>query len=246
MKAMILAAGLGERLRPTTETIPKALVPVAGRPMIEYPLLLLRHAGIKEIIINLHYLGAQIEDYLGDGARFDLNIRYSREERLLDTGGAVLRAKRFLEDGPFIIINSDVLIDLSLKDLIAFHSRHRAVATLVLRPDEQAENFGAIECAEDGRIYRFLNIRLRNDDPEGAKKRMFTGVQIVAPAIFGYMEKGAPFSLTRATYTRILREGQPLYGFDYNGFWQDLGTPERRSQAEEKLKSGEIRLRYLT
>ena len=245
MKAMILAAGFGERLRPMTEKTPKALVPVAGRPMIEYPLLLLRHAGVKEIIVNLYHLGTQIEDYLEDGTRFGVSIQYSREERLLDTGGGVLKAKPHLADGAFIIVNSDVLIDLPLNDLIAFHATHKTVATLVLRPDERAEEFGAIECAEDGRIHRFLSVDVRSAAVQLSKKRMFTGLQIVEPAIFAYMEENEAFSLTRTTYTRLLAAGQPMHGFDYSGFWQDLGTIERIRQAEEKLKSGKVRLHYL-
>ncbi|HWP60527.1 MAG TPA: NDP-sugar synthase [Candidatus Acidoferrales bacterium] len=245
MKAMVLAAGRGERLRPITDQTPKALIPVAGRPMIEYPLLLLRHAGITEIVINLHHLGAQIEDYLGDGRRLGLKIHYSREERLLDTGGAVRRAKPFLGDGTFIIINSDVLIDLRLQDLIAFHSRREAVATLVLRPDEKAEEFGAIECAEDGRIHRFLNVDIRTGSRAASKKRMFTGLQVIAPSIFDFMEEDGPFSLTRGTYARLVALGKPLYGFDYFGFWQDLGTAERIKQAEETLRREEVRLHYL-
>ncbi len=245
MKAMILAAGLGERLRPITEHTPKALVPVAGRPMIEYSLLLLRSAGITKVIINLHHLGGRIEDYLGDGANLGLHIEYSWEEDLLDTGGGVLKAESFLADGPFIVINSDVLIDLPLRELVAFHARHRAIATLVLRPDQKAEEYGAIECAEDGRIHRFLDVRLRDATPAATKKRMFTGLQIVDPALFAFMEEGQAFSLTRTTYTRILRESQPLYGFDYFGFWQDLGTAARITETEKKLVAGEVKLHYL-
>jgi NDP-sugar pyrophosphorylase family protein len=116
MKAMVLAAGQGTRLHPLTEHTPKALVPVAGRPMIEYSLLLLRRYGIRDIIINLHHLGDQIEHYLGDGKQLGLQITYSKEPELLDTGGGLLKAKPFLQDGTFVVINTDVLIDLSLSD----------------------------------------------------------------------------------------------------------------------------------
>src|ERR687896_2447880 len=110
MKAMVLAAGQGTRLRPLTDTQPKALVPVGGRPMIEYCLLLLRHYGIRDIVINLHHLGGQIESHLGNGAQLGLQITYSREPELLDTGGGLLKAKPFLQDGTFVLINTDVLI----------------------------------------------------------------------------------------------------------------------------------------
>jgi len=245
MKAMILAAGLGLRLRPITAHTPKALVPVAGRPMIEYSLLFLRSGGIRQVIINLCHLGGQIEDYLGDGAKFGLQIEYSREPVLLDTGGAVLKAKPFLAEGPFIVINCDVMIDLPLAELVAFHARRRPLGTLVLRPDPKAEEYGAIECGDDGRIYRFLDARATDTPPGVTRTRMFTGLQIVDPALFSFMEEGEAFSLTRTTYTRVVRERQPLYGFDYFGFWQDLGTPAGIAAAEKKLAAGEVALHYL-
>ncbi len=145
MKAMVFAAGYGQRLRPLTEKLPKALIPVWGRPMIEYPLRLLKEAGITEIIINLHHLGKMIEETLGNGEKLDIHIRYLREEGLLDTGGGLLRAKSLLDEGTFIVINSDVLIDLTLKDVVAFHQQKQATATLVLREDEMADQYGAIE-----------------------------------------------------------------------------------------------------
>ena len=142
MKAMVFAAGFGQRLRPVTNHLPKALVPLRGRPMIEYPLRLLAHSGITEVIINLHHLGSKIEAALGAGERLGLRIRYLKEQELLDTGGGLYRARKLLEDDTFLVINSDVLIDLPLKDLVAYHRRKHAAATLVLREDDQAEQFG--------------------------------------------------------------------------------------------------------
>src|SRR5919106_5457387 len=157
MKAMVLAAGEGIRLRPRTEQLPKALVPVAGRPMIEYPLLLLRYHGIHDIIINLHHLGNKIETYLGNGNQLGLHITYSKEPERLDTGGGLLKAKPFLQDDTFIVINTDVLIDLDLDELLEFHQRKRAAATLVLRPDRDADRYGSMDIDEEDRICRFLH-----------------------------------------------------------------------------------------
>lgn len=248
MKAMVLAAGQAERLRPLTEWTPKALIPVAGRPMIEYPLLLLRHYGIREIIINLHHLGEQIEAYLGSGAKLGLKISYSKEQELLDTGGGLLKAKPFLEDNTFIVINTDVLIDLSFAELMAFHEKTRATATLVLRPDELADQYGSMEIDADGRIYRFLGARIESTRPASREKLMFTGVQILQPTVFDYMEAGGnsqKFSTTKDTYPRMLLQGEGLYGLRFEGFWQDLGTVSRIKQAEESLALGRARLHYL-
>jgi NDP-sugar pyrophosphorylase family protein len=248
MKAMVLAAGQGQRLRPLTDSVPKALVPVAGRPMIEYPLLLLRHYGIREIIINLHHFGDQIEAYLGDGKKFGVEIIYSKEPELLDTGGGLLKAKPFFERGTFIVINTDVMIDLPLAELIAFHKKAQATATLVLRPDPNADRFGSMEIDSEGRIYRFLNARRQAGVSAPGRKLMFTGVQILEPRVFDYMHgESAPrkFGTTTDTYPRMLVEGEPLYGFCFEGLWQDLGTPQRIKEIEEGLAQRRARLHYL-
>ena len=248
MKAMVLAAGQGTRLRPLTDTRPKALVPVGGRPMIEYSLLLLRHYGIRDIVINLHHHGEQIENRLADGSQLGIEISYSVEPELLDTGGGLLKAKPFLQKDTFIVINTDVLIDLHLDELLEFHQKHGAAATLVLRPDRDADRYGSMDIDERNRICRFLDTRMPMQSPGPVRKLMFTGVQVLEPKVFDYMdwETGAhKFSTTRQTYPRMLADGQPLYGFCFDGFWQDLGTAERIRQAEHSLTDGGVRLHYL-
>jgi mannose-1-phosphate guanylyltransferase len=247
MKAMVLAAGQGTRLRPVTDRIPKALVPVAGRPMIEFVLLLLRRYGVRDIVINLHHFGTQIEDHLGDGRRFDVNISYSREAELLETGGGLLKAKAFLQNDTFIVINTDTLIDVDLAAVLNDHRHNRAAATLVLRPDADADRYGSIDIGADGRICRFLE-HPSKDQPVGAiRKLMFTGVQILEPRVFDYMDGGGlkKFSTTRETYPRMLRAGERLYGYCFAGFWQDLGTRERIEEVEQKLSRGQAQLHFL-
>jgi len=248
MKAMVLAAGQGTRLRPLTDNLPKALVPVAGRPMIDYALLLLRHYGIRDVIINLHHFGEQIERHLGDGKDFGLKIIYSNEPELLDTGGGLLKAKPFLDDGTFIVINTDALIDLNLADLIAFHKNVNAAATLVLRPDENADRYGSMDIDERDKICRFLNTKAPNPPSGPTRKLMFTGVQILEPSVFSFMDNDVEprkFGTTKQTYPRMLAAGEALYGFHFEGFWQDLGTPERIKFVEENLVSGRARLHYI-
>ena len=248
MKAMVLAAGQGTRLHPITDSRPKALVPLAGRPMIEYALLLLRYYGISEIIINLHHFGEQIEDRLGDGQQLGLNIMYSKETELLDTGGGLLKAKAFLQDGSFIVINTDALIDLNLAEVIAFHKSKNAAATLVLRPDENAEQYGSMDIDEHGRICRFLQTRAPIRPTGSIRTLMFSGVQLLEPIVFDYMgaaQAARKFSTTRETYPKMLSAGETLAGYCFKGFWQDLGTIERIKQAEESLASGHARLHYL-
>ncbi len=243
---MVLAAGQGARLRPLTHRMPKALVPVAGRPMIEYPLLLLRHYGIREIMINLHHFGEQIENKLGTGEQLGLKISYSEEPELLDTGGGLLKAKSFLHNETFIVINTDALIDLDLAAAIAFHKHKDTAVTLILRPDPEADRYGSIEIDSNTQICRFLTTHAPSPPSGPIRKLMFSGVQILERRIFDYMA-GMPqkFSTTRETYPKMLAAGERLYGFYFEGFWQDLGTAARIKQAEEKLARGEARLHYL-
>jgi NDP-sugar pyrophosphorylase family protein len=248
MKAMVLAAGQGTRLQPLTEHKPKALIPVAGRPMIEYSLLLLKRYGICDIVINLHHLGEQIENYLGDGKRWGLHITYSKETELLDTGGGLLKARPFLEGGTFIVINTDVLIDLSLRELIAFHQEKRAAATLVLRPDPLADQYGSIEIDDEGRIRRFLQTQIATEPSVVTTKLMFTGVQVLEPRVFDYMAPAdllKKFSTTKDTYPRMLLSREKLFGFCFDGYWRDVGTASRIKEAEDNLASEKAKLHYL-
>lgn len=245
MRAMLFAAGLGTRLRPLTDDLPKCLAPVNGRPMIDYSLLLLRHYGIREVVVNVHHFADRVEAYLGDGARFGVEVAYSREETLLDTGGGLLGARRFLDDGTFVVVNSDVLIDLRLDEALRFHRERRAAATLVLRKDPEAEAYGAIWTDSRGVIGRFLNHDAPHAPPGRLEQYMFTGVHVVEPDIFRYMDGAAPFSITRATYPAMLKGGERLCGFRFDGEWQDLGTPERLRATERRLRAGEWKPHFL-
>ena len=248
MKAMLFAAGLGTRLRPLTDKLPKPLVPVAGRPMIEYPLLLLRHYGITDIVVNVHHFGAMLSEHLGDGGKLGLHITYSEETELLDTGGGLLKARPFLDGGTFVVINSDVLIDVDLRAVIERHRESRAAATLVLRKDPAADRYGAIEISRGGRVERFLQYEAPTLAAAGPlEKFMFTGVQILEPAIFDVMadETSRRFGTTTSTFPKMLMKGMPLEGFVFDGLWQDLGTPERIGEAEAKLAAGAAKLSYL-
>src|SRR5438552_8545786 len=152
MKAMVLAAGLGTRLRPLTDTLPKPLLPVAGRPLLEWNLLILKRHGITEVIINLHHLGEQIVRALRDGARLGLRLAYSHEPTLQGTGGGIKQATPFLKDGPFLVLNGDTLSDCDLTALIAAHRVSGALATLAVRDDPEAASWVPVTLDVRGRI----------------------------------------------------------------------------------------------
>jgi NDP-sugar pyrophosphorylase family protein len=243
MHAMILAAGFGNRLRPLTNTVPKALVPVAGRPLIEYGLLFLRSQGITEVVINLHHLGEKIRAALGDGSVYGLRISYSPEDPILDTGGGIKKAQPFLDGETFVVLNCDTILDLDLSALLAAHRQNHALATLVLRPDPAAAHYGILETDTSGRIRRLLGQPAEVSEPLSAY--MFTGLQVLEPRVFAFMPAEKPFSTTRELYPQMLHTGEPLYGSIHTGPWMVVDDVEGIARATQALISGQTRLAYL-
>lgn len=235
-RAMILAAGFGTRLRPLTLTVPKPLVPVADRPFVEHLLALLHAGGIREVVINLHHLGALIERHIGDGARFGLAVRYSREAEILDTGGGIKNAEPLLAGAPFVVANADSLLEVSLAALWDFHRTHGGIATLALRADPEAARYGLVEIDGDARIRRIVG-----QPPGGADRPlrglMFPGVHVLDAAIFAHMESGRAFSITRTTYPSLIAGGHPLFGFETTARWINIDTPGAVEAADRELRT---------
>ncbi len=242
MKAMILAAGLGTRLRPLTDRLPKPLLPVGKLPLIHYILFLLRHYGITDVVINLHHMGEMIRERLEDGRALGMRITYSEEATILGTGGGLKKAEWFLKDGNFILINADILVDLNLDEVLSFHRRRGAVATLVLRRDPEADRYGIIETDDQERIRRFLG------EPEevtgSLRPLMFTGVQVLEPTIFQRLPEGVFHPITD-TYREMVRNGEGLFGYETKGYWLDLGTQDRYERAQEDHRQGRVRFHFL-
>lgn len=243
MRAMILAAGFGTRLRPLTNTVPKALVPVAGRPLIEYGLLFFKAYGIEEVVINLHHLGEKIRATLGDGSIYGLRISYSPEEPILESGGGIKNAQSFLDKETFVVLNCDTIIDLDLDELLTAHRKTKAPATLVLRPDLEAARYGILETDASNRIRRFLG--QPPEVNELLSRYMFTGLQVLEPRVFAFMSEVKPFSTTRVTYPSMLQAGEPLYGFIHTGTWMTVDDAEAMARATQAIVSRQVRLSYL-
>jgi NDP-sugar pyrophosphorylase family protein len=216
---MILAAGLGTRLGELSDERPKPLMPVADVPLIRYAVALLAGHGIKEIVINLHHLGQQIADELGDGTRLGVMICYSREEQILGTGGGIRRALSLLGDEPFVVINGKIVIDLDLADVLARHKESGAKATLVVRPDLEAQRWGAIDAPPEGGPIRALL---------GVGPHMFTGVHVLDPDLVARLpDDGMERCIVRQGYVPWLDEGISLNAYVNTGYFGDHSTPER-------------------
>ncbi len=239
MKAMILAAGLGTRLRPLTNTIPKPLLPVGGTPLIVWNLLLLKRHGFRQIVINLHHLGPMIEQALGTGSKFGIRIIYSHEPVILGTGGGIKQAEPHFSGEPVLILNGDTLVELDLEALRDFHLARNAAATLVLREESDAARWGLVEVGDKGQILRITGKGLMDSIP--MTPRMFAGIHILHPRLLRQVPKGVTSSIIDP-YVKAIERGEPVFGYDLQGYWSDIGTAERYAQAERDVRAGLIRL----
>ena len=217
MKAMILAAGLGNRMRPLTDHCPKPLLPVAGKPLIVHHLERLRAAGIHEVVINVSYRAEQIIAALGDGDAFGLRIDWSQETTPLETGGGIQQALPLLGEAPFLLINGDVWCE-ALPNAQALQGDDLAHLMLVNNPTHHPDgDFGL----RAGRVH-----------PSSATRLTFAGISVIHPALLAGQRPGA-FAL--APLLRRAIDDQRVSGEHYGGHWVDVGTPERLAELESQL-----------
>lgn len=226
MKAMILAAGRGERMRPLTDGVPKALLPAGGRPLVVHLIERLVRAGFTELVVNVSHLGDLIEHELGDGAVFGARIAYSREACALETGGGIAYALPLLGSAPFLVVNSDVHSDFDFARLApvgAALARGGLVAHLVLvdnPPHHPAGDF----CLREGVV-----------TASGAPRFTFSGIGVYTPALFASVKRGAKCQLV-TLLGPAMAQGR-VSGEHHRGRWMDIGTPQRLAELERVLGS---------
>jgi len=249
MKAMILAAGLGTRLRPYTNDRPKALVTVAGRTLLEITLGRLRDFGVRDVIVNVHHFADMVAEYLQANFNFGMRIEISRENALLDTGGGLKKAAWFfLENGteaaePLLVNNVDVLSTIDFAGMMRFHIEHKALATLAVQQRETSRPLLFNERGElcGRRVGRHAEIEWARPAQQ-VEALAFCGIHVLSPRIFaGLIEEGA-FPIIPA-YLRFAAQGEALLAFRADEFyWRDLGRPEDLSMAEHDFASGACHL----
>lgn len=218
MKAMILAAGRGTRMAPLTDTCPKPLIPLCGKPLIVHHLEKLAAAGFREVVINHAWLGEQIEQALGDGSRWNLTIRYSPETEALETGGGVFQALPLLGDEPFLLINGDVWTNWDYSEANTILLKNGDVGHLWLI-DNPAHNPNGDFCLQDGKV-------------QDEKVLTFSGISLLSPALWKGYSNGA-YSI--APMLRAAMVQQQIVGSRLNADWVDVGTPQRLSDLESQL-----------
>ena len=236
MKAMILAAGLGTRLRPLTDRRPKALVEVGGRTLLEITLARLRTFGIAEVILNAHHFADMIQEYLQKNKNFGMHIEISREEVLLDTGGGLKNAAHFFRDeqGPFILHNVDVISTIDLGRMVQYHKESQALAILAVQ-DRKTSRYLLFDEAN-----QLCGRRSASDEQNTSLPRRrslaFSGIHVISPRLFSLMSEDGVFSIIDC-YLRLAAHGEKILGFRVDEYyWRDLGRPEHVAQAAQDLK----------
>jgi len=247
LKALVLAAGKGERLRPLTDTTPKPLLEVGGRLLIHYPLMMLKRGGITQIAINVHHLAGMIETSLGSGGALGLNIRYSREAVLFGTGGPLVALRDYLDGETFVIANSDTILDLDLARMVAYHRERRALATIALNRPPNFDYYSRLEIDGEGMIRRMRLLRRHgapelDDYPAGMAASvaaslsafMYCGVCVCEPAVLGMTPAAPPFALMADLFAPMVAKGMRVAGYVHTGYFRTIDDADsyQRLRAE--------------
>ncbi|HKQ53351.1 MAG TPA: NDP-sugar synthase [Pyrinomonadaceae bacterium] len=237
MQALILAGGKGTRLRPLTVYTPKPVVPICNRPFLLYQIDTLRRAGIKDITLSLSYQPQKIEQQLGDGSSFGVNLKYTVEPQPMGTAGAYKYAEDLIRE-PTVVFNGDILTDLDLKTVIREHTEHKATATIVLHPVENPSAYGLVETREDGRVARFLE---KPKPEEITTHNINAGTYILEPRVLDYIPAGESHSFEYGLFPNLLMRGEPFYAHvPQRTYWIDIGTPARYLQAHLDLLADRV------
>lgn len=235
MKAIMLAGGKGTRLRPLTIHTPKPIVPIFERPFLHYQLDLLKQVPeIDEVILSLNYQPRRIEEIFGNGDAAGLNIRYVVEPAPLGTAGAVRYAGESLHES-VVVFNGDVLTNVDLAAVLKLHRERKAKATIVLTPVENPLAYGLVETDEHGNVSRFLE---KPKPEEITCNTINAGIYVLEPDTFDRIPKDEPWSIERSFFPSLIERGETFVAYIYDGYWIDIGTPEKYTQVHRDVMDG--------
>ena len=221
LKAVLLVGGLGTRLRPLTNDRPKSIVPVLNRPVLEHTIAYLKQYGIGEVILTLNYLPEAIQKLFGDGRNSGVRLDYCIEEEPRGTAGAVKNAEQYLRES-FFVLNGDVFTDMNLTDMLAYHRKKKAQATIALTQVENPSAFGVVETDDEGRVKRFIE-----KPPPGTETTNWinAGTYILEPEVLLEIPPGCHYMFEKGLFPHLLETNKRVYGYKYEGYWLDMGNP---------------------
>src|SRR5690606_18922886 len=238
MKALLLAGGLGTRLRPLTEDLPKPMAPLVNRPWLEHLLMHLKREGIEQFVFAVKHYPEVIQRHFGDGSRFGVEIQYAVEKELLGTAGAIKNAESLLSD-QFIVINADVVQMAPLRPLLEFHRSHRGAVTIGLTQVDDPSAYGVVEQTDTGEITRFVEKPPRHEAPSN---RINAGIYVMDKEVLKYIPANREVSIERETFPLLIEQGLGVYGTLIEGYWMDMGTTDRYRQAHWDVLDGRMPL----
>lgn len=224
MKAMVLAAGLGTRLRPLTGSISKPMAPIVNRPVMYHILRLLKKHGINEAVANLHYHPHAITNYFGRGQRVGIELRYSLEPELMGTAGGVKHVSRFFGEGTFLVISGDALTDLDLEALVRQHKESGGIATLALKRVDDPSKYGVVIQDKDKRI---LGFQEKPAPGEELSNLCNCGIYVFEPAVFDHIPADTFYDFGKGLFPEFVARNIPFYGYETGGYWNDVGSLEQ-------------------
>ena len=237
MQALILAGGIGTRLRPLTVYTPKPIVPICNRPFLLYQIDTLRRAGITDITLSLSYQPQKIEQQLGDGSDYGVNLKYTVEPQPMGTAGAYKFAEELIRE-PTVVFNGDILTDLDLKAVIREHKERKALATIVLTPVEDPRAYGVVETEKDGQVQRFLE---KPKPEESTCKNINAGTYVLEPGVLDLIPAGENHSFEYGLFPNLLERKEAFYAhIPQRTYWMDIGTPQRYLQAHHDLLANRV------
>lgn len=243
MRAMVLAAGLGTRLRPLTFSLPKPLAPVVNRPVMEHILELVGEHGFGEVIANLSHLPDQIRERFGDGSRLGLELAYSEEDELLGTAGGVRNVADFLTGGggdSFLVISGDALTDLDLARMRVFHEAHGAIATLAVKRVPDTSEYGVVVCGDDGRVQGFQE---KPAPAEALSDLGNCGIYMFRREIFDFFPERPFVDWAMDVFPTLLSEDVSFFVHEIGGYWNDIGSLDEYRQGNFDALTGAVRVR---
>lgn len=241
MKAMILAAGVGSRLDPLTRNLPKPLVPIVNRPVMEHIVELLARHGFTEIMVNLYYLGDQIRAHFGDGEKWGVRIHWSEEDRLWGDAGSVKRVEDFFRDETFLVVGGDDLADIDLSRMLRTHREKGALCTIALSLVDDPSEYGIVLMNEEGRITRFL------EKPKGEiifSNTANTGFYIFEPEVFDLIPRNTFYLFGKNFFPQMLEQKRPLYGHLTAAYWKDVGNLAVYQQTHYDALAGRVAINF--
>lgn len=221
MKVMIMAAGIGTRLRPLTDLMPKPMAPIVNRPALYHILRLLRRHGFTQVVINLHHLPEAITEYFGDGSSLGMEITYSFEPELLGTAGGVKKNEAFFGGKTFLVISGDALTDIDLTGLVAAHRRNGSIATMAVKEVADPTQYGVVVADEEGRVVAFQE---KPSLKEARSRLCNCGIYVFEPEILSHIRKEQFDDFGRRVFPDMLRQGVPFHVYEVSSYWSDVGN----------------------